>query len=115
MKKIFYIFLLLFAVFIFFIAKSNIISDPKPEECASQTVQIVEIYEGSSHDIVFRDGSGDLYYINRGLERGLNLDSLNNQILNKSVTLQLPKLFWGTSEHIAQIQLGDQIIFTEFN
>ncbi len=94
--------------------KSLIINDPEPETCAVQSITISEISEGSSYDIVFTDNQGDQYYINRGLERGLNLDSLNAKVLNKTVTLHLPKLWLGTSEHIAQIALGDDIIFTEF-
>ena len=42
--------------------------------------------------------------INRRLECGLNLDSLNAKVLNKTVTLHMPKLWLGTSEHIAQWQ-----------
>jgi len=53
--------------------------------------------------------------INRRLERGLNLDSLNAKVLNKTVTLHVPKLWLGTSEHIAQLAVSDEIIFTEFD
>ena len=95
---------------------SCIIKDPKPEECYIQSETIINITEGTSHDIVFSDDSGDHYYINRGLERGLNLDSLNAKVLNKTVTLHLPKVLGGlvTSEHIAQLTVDDTIIFTEF-
>ena len=63
---------------------------------------------------MFHDNGTDDYYINRGLEHGLNLDSLNAKVLNKTVTLHLPKLMFGTSKHIAQLAIGDEIIFTEF-
>ena len=68
----------------------------------------------TSNDIVFSDTHGDHYYINRGLERGLNLDSLRAKVLNKKVTLHLPKLMLSTSEHIAQLAIEDAIIYTEF-
>ncbi len=95
---------------------SCVIQNPKPEECYVQTETIISIREGSTFDIVFSDTHGDHYYINRGLEMGLNLDSLNAKVLNKTVTLHLPKLLGGlvTSEHIAQLQVGEEIIFTEF-
>lgn len=95
--------------------KSLIISNPKAESCVVQTKIITKISEGSSYDITFSDSHGDEYYINRGLERGLNLDSLNAKVLNKTVTLHLPKLWLGTSEHIAQLAVGDEIIFIEFS
>lgn len=94
--------------------KSCVVNDPKPEECVIETVKIVKITKGSSFDIVFHDDGTDFYYINRGLERGLILDSLNAKVLNKRVTLHLPKLIYGTSEHIAQLAIDDEIIFTEF-
>ncbi|NND24083.1 MAG: hypothetical protein HKN86_05250 [Acidimicrobiia bacterium] len=96
---------------------SCIIYNPRPEDCYVQTETIINIKEGSTFDIVFSDTHGDHYYINRGIEMGLNLDSLNAKVLNKTVTLHLPKLLGGlvTSEHIAQLKLGDEILFTEFN
>lgn len=91
-----------------------IIQNPQPEECDVEIETIIKIQEGPSYDIIFSDADGDHYYINRGLERGLNLDSLNAKVLNKTVTLHLPRLFFGTSEHIAQLAIGDEVIFTEF-
>ena len=91
------------------------IKDPKPEKCVVESKTIVKISERSSYDIVFSDAGGDMYYINRGLEQGLNLDSLNAKVLNKTVTLHLPKLWLGTSEHIAQLAVDDEIIYTEFD
>jgi hypothetical protein len=91
------------------------IKNPKPEKCVVQTETIIKVSEGYSYDIVLSDDGGDHYYINRGLKHGLNLDSLNAKVLNKTVTLHLPKLWLGTSEHIAQLAVGDDIIFTEFD
>ena len=93
------------------------IDDPIAKNCKIQTEYIIKISEGTSSDIVFSDNNGDHYYINRGLERGLNLDSLNAKVLNKTVTLHLPKVLGSNiiSEHIAQIAIGNDIIFTEFN
>jgi len=92
-----------------------VINNPQPEDCEVVEVTIKKITEGSSYDIVFHDTGTDYYYINRGLEQGLNLETLNAKVLNKTVTLHLPKLWLGTSEHIAQLTIGDDIIFTEFD
>ena len=95
---------------------SCIINNPKPEDCVVQNVKIIEITEGSTFDIVFHDDGTDYYYINRGLERGLNLDTLRAKVLNKTVTLHLAKVLGGAviSEHISQLAVNDEIIFTEF-
>lgn len=95
---------------------SCIINNPKQKDCVVVHVKITQITEGSSYDIVFHDDGTDFYYINRGLEQGLNLDSLKRKVLNKTVTLHLAKVLGGiTSEHISQLALGDEIIFTEIN
>ncbi|WP_298531156.1 hypothetical protein [uncultured Algibacter sp.] len=105
-----------FSLLVLLSLNSCIIKDPKPEQCIVQTKKITTINQGASFDIIFSDSQGDLYYINRGLERGLNLDSLNTKVLNKTVTLHLAKVFGGlaTSEHIAQLSVENKIIFTEF-
>lgn len=91
------------------------IKNPRPENCVVETVKIVKITEGPSNDIVFHDDGTDYFYINRGLEQGLNLDSLNAKVLNKTVTLHLAKIIGGiTSEHISQLAIDDEIIYTEF-
>lgn len=92
------------------------ISNPKPEDCKLKVVTINSIKEGSSYDIIFFSNSGDRFYINRGLEQGLNLDSLKAKVLNKTVTLHLAKVLGGmaTSEHISQLAVKDDILFTEF-
>ncbi|WP_045471169.1 hypothetical protein [Winogradskyella sp. PG-2] len=101
---------------LFFLLRSCVIQNTKPEDCKTIEVKITKIKEGTSYDIVFYDDGSDFYYINRGLEQGLNLDSLKTKVLNKTVTLHLAKIMGGiTSEHISQMALGDEIIFTEFN
>ena len=94
---------------------SCVIKDPTPEDCVVETVKIVDITEGTSKDIVFHDNGTDYYYINRGLEKGLNLDSLKTKVLNKTVTLHLAKVIGGiTSEHISQLEVNNEILYTEF-
>ena len=106
-----------FALVLFLTVYSCIIQNPKPEECEIFTTTISKIIEGTSYDIVFVDAGGDRYYINRGIEQGLNLQDLNASVLNKTVTLHLANVLGGlvTTEHITQLAVNDNIIFTEFN
>ncbi|GAB4158812.1 MAG: hypothetical protein Tsb0033_12500 [Winogradskyella sp.] len=94
--------------------KSCVIYNPKPEDCKVISAKITKIREGSTYDIQFKTETENIYYINRGLEQGLNLDSLNAKVLNKTVTLHLPILAFGPSTHIAQLAVEDEILFTEF-
>ena len=98
-----------------FLLKSCIIHDPKPEGCDVVTITVTEIAEGSSFDIVMKDSGSDYYYINRGLERGLTVEGLKEKILHKSVTLHLPKVGVIQTEHIAQLALNTNILYTEFS
>lgn len=107
-----------FKIFILFFSlslHSCIINNPKPEDCQVIEAKITKIKEGSSYDIVFYSTTKYFYYINRGLERGLNLDTLNKKLLNKTVTLHLAKVLGGrTTNHISQLTLANDTIFTEF-
>ena len=104
----------LFALILFLNLNSCIISNPKVVDCEIIEITVSKIKEGPSFDIVFYDNNAEFYYINRGLEQGLNLDALNAKVLNKTVTLHLPKMIYGTSNHIAQLMLGEDIIYSEF-
>jgi len=108
MKKL----LLLLVVFTLF--TSCIINNPQPEECEVVEITVTEITKGTSNDIVIKDNGTDFYYINRGLEKELSIEDLNKILLNKKVTLHLPKYWIGTSEYIAQITLDDAVVYTEF-
>ncbi|GAB1858294.1 hypothetical protein MHTCC0001_31310 [Flavobacteriaceae bacterium MHTCC 0001] len=103
-----------FAIYTVFM--SLVIQNPNEESACITNVTIAKIAEGTSFDVIFTDVKGDHYYINRALERGLNLDSLNAKVLNKTVTLHLAKILGGfaTSEHISQLSVDNTIIFTEF-
>jgi len=94
---------------------SCVVNNPKAENCEIVSVRIIKIHEGTSSNMVFIETSGDGYYINRGLEQNLNLDTLNAAVLNKTVTLHLPKFIIGASRHIAQLAIDDEVIFTEFD
>ena len=116
MKKIGIAIIVLVPVFIIlFFLKSCIIQNPQPEECEILEITVTEITEGSSYDIVFKDSGTDFYYINRGLEQGLTIADLKEKVLNKKVTLHLPKMLLGTSEHIAQLAIDEEVIFTKFD
>ncbi|WP_412559778.1 hypothetical protein [Winogradskyella sp. MIT101101] len=95
--------------------KSCVIYNPKAKNCEIVTVKITALRAGPTYDIQFKTDKGKTYYINRGIESGLNLDSLNAKVLNKTVTLHLPKMIYGPSKHIAQLAIEDHILYTEFD
>ena len=95
--------------------KGFTIQNPSPTECTVIELTVTKITEGGVKDIVFKNDAPDFYYINRGLERGLTIEELEAKVLNKKVTLHLANTWMGQTNHIAQLQLGEAILFTEFN
>ncbi|MAP53664.1 hypothetical protein [Altibacter sp.] len=103
------------ALFFSLLLNGCVIHEPTPDQCIVKNSTIIKISEGTSFDIVFTDTNNDSYYINRGLERGLSIDDLRSKVLDKNVTLHLPAFGGIASEHIAQLEFNDTIIYTEFS
>lgn len=92
------------------------------EHEAITTSGIVEkIAEMGDQDIFFKlKNDHRRYYINRGLERGLELSELESSLIGNQVTLKYPKywtpLDWNNNiRHISKLEKDNQVIFTEFN
>jgi len=94
--------------------KSCVIANVSPEDSTVITTKITALREGPSYDIQFKAIDGSTFYINRGLEAGLILDSLTSKVLNKTVTLHLANLAFGPTKHISQLAVDDQILYSEF-
>ena len=87
-----------------------IIQNPSPESCTVKTITIERIHKGGVKDVVFTDSEGETYYINRGLENGLQLAVLEEDVLDKNVTLHLANVIYGTTAHIAQLALDGKVL-----
>lgn len=117
MKKSIFIFLafaLLIIVASGFFLKGMIISNTTKEDCEVMNFYVTNIEASDSKDIFFTSGQGKSYYINRGTERGLSAERLLSKVLHKHVEVYLANIITGTSNHICQLSLGEQVLFTEF-
>lgn len=80
---------------------------------------VVDIYETGEKDVAFKLEDGALFYINRGLESGLNIDSLKTSYLGKELLFKYPD-YWtpldpsGSHKHASQVEFGDTLIYSEF-
>lgn len=96
----------------FLLAGCQTITDPKPEECKRIGVLVEKIKESGRYDIQLHDAhTGNWYYINRGLEKGLTIDELAEEVRDQAVELWVVK----DSRHIAQLKKGEDILYTEFD
>ncbi|SKB31404.1 hypothetical protein [Daejeonella lutea] len=83
--------------------------------------KVVEIYEGGVNDVNFKiEGRDELFYINRGLEKGLNLQELKAQLINQKITVKYPDHwtllnFNKRNIHISKIEYLGETLFTEVN
>lgn len=80
---------------------------------------VASIDEGGVKDVVFHlENSNRLFYINRGLEKGLKISRLQENLVGEKVTFKYPKywtpLDWnGKTIHVSKVEMEDEVIFNE--
>ncbi len=95
----------------------NIPNDAK--DCLVAEGKVIKIFEGGTKDVAFRlEGDKTLYYINRGLEQGLNLEELQNELIGNNVIIRYPK-HWtlldpnNTIKHLSILEYNGKEIYNE--
>ena len=91
-----------------------------PESMAISEIGIVkEIYSNKGNDVIFIMLNTDRkFYINRGLENGLELNNLKEKLIGNSIVMKYPKywtpLDWNNSiRHISKVEFKNEVIFNE--
>ncbi len=90
------------------------------DRAITETGIVSSIYEAGIKDVVFRvENTTRRFYINRGLENGLDLKELQNKLIGKEVVFKYPKywtpLDWNnTVRHVSKVEINDEVIFNEF-
>ena len=94
---------------------------PEEKECLSLNGTVSQIYAGGANDLVIKlKGVDREFYVNRGLERGLDLKMLQAELTNKQIVIKYPK-YWtplnpdNSVRHISKIEFDGRIIFTELD
>lgn len=82
---------------------------------------VKEIYSNKGNDVIFIMLNTDRkFYINRGLENGLELNNLKEKLIGNSIVMKYPKywtpLDWNNRiRHISKVEFKNEIIFNELN
>jgi hypothetical protein len=92
---------------------------PDEKDCLIVMGTVIEINEDGVKDVVFKlAGQDRTFYVNRGLERGLALEKLRAELMDKEITIKYPK-YWtplgNSSKHISKIESSGRTIFTEID
>lgn len=94
---------------------------PDEKDCISLTGTVTNIYEEGIHDVVFRlSGQEQIFYVNRGLERGLKLEDLRASLTNQEVVIKYPR-YWtpldpsNQTRHISKIEHKGETVFSELD
>ncbi len=94
---------------------------PGENDCLVVKGTVDHIYEGGVKDVVFvLNDHKTRYYINRGLEQGLDLEQLRESLLQQEITIKYPE-YWtpldhtNSIRHISKVEFGDNVIFSELN
>jgi hypothetical protein len=80
-----------------------------------------KVNKGSEDNIILKlNSASGIFYINHGLRKGLNLDTLQKELQNREVSILYLKsnFFSGFSpvkgtKYITELKLGDRVIYSE--
>ena len=121
MKKIAKIVFISFSLLIFILAV--LIFRPVPIVSENKAILesgiVKEIYSNKGNDVIFvMENNERRFYINRGLENGLELNNLKEKLIGNEIVVKYPNywtpLDWNNSvRHISKVEFKDEIVFNE--
>ena len=110
-----------FGVFFLFIAV--LIFRPVPivaeSKAITETGIVSEIYANKGNDVIFLiKDTPRRYYINRGLENGLELEKLQTELVGETIVMKYPKywtpLDWNNRiRHLSKVEYKGEVLFNE--
>ena len=109
-------------IFVFAIIISLMPINNSKENSIEVSGIVKSVFEGGVHDLVFElENDKITYYINRGLENGLQLEKVRTDYSGKKATIHYLKSwtilapFGKTSENIKEISIDGKKIYSEWN
>lgn len=103
-----------FLCYMIFIVKAGPINSNKDNSVEISGL-VKDLYEDGVKDLVFKlEDDTNIYYINRALENGFNLEDTKKELLGKQITLWYAKHRSGPGGHMMQLKYQDSIYYTEW-
>ena len=89
--------------------------DISRDNCLQITGILEQLAKAGTNDIVFQlKDNPNHYYVNRGLERGLTLPELEQQLLDKEIDLWHAQAWQTSGGHITQVKIGEEVVYSEW-
>ncbi len=95
------------------------IQDVTADDCSSVSGELINLYKTGQYDLCFQlRGDERRFYINRGLENGLEWKELQQDLLNKKITLTYVN-HWtpldpvNQMRHVAELSHQGSILYSE--
>ena len=105
---------LLFLLYVIFIVKISPVNTNKDNSIEVSGI-IDDLYVGGVKDLVFKlKKDKNIYYINRALENGFDLDEIKNELLGKEIILWYAHNRFRNGGHMTQLKYQDSIYYTEW-
>ena len=89
------------------------------EKCKVVSGTLTRVFEGGEKDLVFiLEGDKTRYYVNRGLETGLDMEYIRQRFVGKEITLKYPPHWtlldpFGTIYHVSKVEGEGEVLFDE--
>lgn len=87
--------------------------------CKKFTGKVAQVYESGVKDVVIRfHNEAPKFYINRGLEQGLDLGELQEKLTGEEVHITYPS-YWTVFDpqnkikHLAKLEIDGEVIYSE--
>lgn len=113
-----------FVILAIFVCAAIAVLRPVPivslAECETVNGVLAAVSEGGTNDVCLRIESHPykMFYINRGIESGLDIEELQNKLVGKNVTIAHPN-YWtpfdpfSSTRHVSRLTTGDLVLFDE--
>lgn len=122
MRNLLAVFILSVLILVGLLSISRPVPVPTTEtDCIVASGTVSAIYESGTRDIAFRlKESEKVFYINRGLNAGLMLDTLRNKLMDRRVVFKYPR-YWtpldpgSSTRHVSKVEFEGKTIYSELN
>lgn len=114
MKKLLWVGTVMALPFLSIIA-INILKIPilKEKDCLIVAGVVTEMYEAGDKDVVIKlREQKNTFYVNRGLQQGLDIQKLKEDLLNKQILIKYSKHFTGAG-HISKLEAAGRVVYKE--